>query len=166
MAFAGTLRQCVRSTARGLIERKAALVHAAKHVRFMLKILVPLAGIVVLAAIVVAALAWRFAASIDADVEAVAAVTPTEHAIVTEERLARMPSIVRRYLTWSGVVGRPIPASVRLTQTGRIRGNPGDGWMAFEALTAYGTLAGCGCRAPASPSGSSPMATSPTSSSP
>ena len=57
---------------------------------------------------------------------------------VRERDLDRLPEPVRRWLRWSGVVGRPIPATVRLRQAGDLRIG-GGGWVPFTAEEYYST---------------------------
>ena len=53
--------------------------------------------------------------------------------LVTASMLEAVPPCVRRYLGWSGVGGRHIPASVTLRQTGRMRSANDRRWMRFTA---------------------------------
>jgi hypothetical protein len=57
----------------------------------------------------------------------------TATAVVTEADIARLPEPVRRWMRWSGMVGRPRMRTVRLRQKGRMRTGAGKPWMAFEA---------------------------------
>ena len=57
---------------------------------------------------------------------------------VREGDLDGLPEPVRRWLRRSGVVGRPIPATVRLRQTGELRVG-GGGWVPFTAEQYYST---------------------------
>lgn len=68
-----------------------------------------------------------------------AAASGAEGTIVTEGDLADLPEPVRRWLRWSGVVGRARPAVVRLTQEGRFRQGEGRSWMPFTAAEVYTT---------------------------
>lgn len=52
---------------------------------------------------------------------------------VAEAELARLPEPVARWLRASGVVGRPIPAVVRLEQEGRLRSGIGARWVPVRA---------------------------------
>jgi hypothetical protein len=97
-------------------------------------------GLIVLVIIVAGAVnAVAFNTSIRSDAARAVAAARSAGTIVTEERIARLPPPVQRYLRWSGVVGKPIPAVVRVTQTGRIRGAPSDAWMDLEADETYTT---------------------------
>ena len=58
-------------------------------------------------------------------------------AIVTPEMLAGLPTPVRRYMNFSGVVGRPLVKSVIVKQTGRIHLAPEKRWMQFRATESY-----------------------------
>lgn len=58
-------------------------------------------------------------------------------AIVTSEMLATLPEPVRRYLEFSGVLGKPLVRTVVVKQTGRIRQSPEKPWMQFRAMESY-----------------------------
>jgi len=58
---------------------------------------------------------------------------PEDETPVTETDLAGLPSPVRRYLRFMGVVGRPRDWSLRTRFTGRFRMRPGMGWLPAEA---------------------------------
>jgi hypothetical protein len=62
-----------------------------------------------------------------------------EHTVVTAEMIKDMPTPVRRYLTYTGVIGKPIVDSVRLKQIGRIRESADKPWMNFDAEQYYTT---------------------------
>ena len=68
------------------------------------------------------------------DVQALrAGASPRRAGVVTEEMLADLPEPVRRYLRYTGVVGRPVPGIVRLRQQGTMRLGPGQRWLPLEA---------------------------------
>ena len=48
-----------------------------------------------------------------------------------------LPEPVRRYLRYTGVVGKPFPGTIRLRQTGRLRAGPGQRWVSLEAEEHY-----------------------------
>ena len=52
---------------------------------------------------------------------------------VTPAMLDLVPAAVRRYLTWSGVEGQPIPTTSCLHQVGRLRSANDKPWMNFRA---------------------------------
>jgi hypothetical protein len=58
-------------------------------------------------------------------------------AIITSEMLASLPAAVRKYLEFSGVVGKPLVNTVTVKQTGRIRQSPEEPWMQFRATETY-----------------------------
>lgn len=58
-------------------------------------------------------------------------------AIVTPEMLAGLPTPVRQYMNYSGVVGMPLVRSVIVKQAGRIRLGPEKRWMQFRATESY-----------------------------
>jgi hypothetical protein len=58
---------------------------------------------------------------------------------VDPERVAALPEPVRRSLTMSGALDRPIPTSVTLTQEGRIKTAPDRGWLPFTAEETFPT---------------------------
>lgn len=82
---------------------------------------------------------WRWNDRIAADVSRLSAAAARDVVVVTEERMTSLPAPVRRYLAYSGVVGKAIPSTVRLTQRGRIRNNAGASWMNLEAVQHYST---------------------------
>jgi hypothetical protein len=49
--------------------------------------------------------------------------------IVKESDLEQLPLIVRKYLSYVGVVGKEKVYNMRVVLEGRIRSNPGDSWM-------------------------------------
>lgn len=53
--------------------------------------------------------------------------------IVTEDMLQNLPDPVKRYLAYTGVVGKPMVQKVRLKQAGRIRKDTTKPWMNFRA---------------------------------
>ena len=72
------------------------------------------------------------------DVQALrAGASPGRAGVVTEEMLADLPEPVRRYLRYTGVVGRPFPGAIRLRQKGRMRLQPGQPWMPLDAEEHY-----------------------------
>lgn len=57
--------------------------------------------------------------------------------IVTEEMLQKLPDSMKRYLEYTGVVGKPRVQTVRLKQVGKIRKDATQPWMNFEAKQYY-----------------------------
>ena len=57
--------------------------------------------------------------------------------VITEGMLSDLPEPVRRYLRYTGVVGKPLPSTVRLHQKGRMRTGPGQPWMPLDAEEHY-----------------------------
>jgi hypothetical protein len=57
--------------------------------------------------------------------------------VVTEEMLADLPEPVRRYLRCTGVVGTPVPGTIRLHQEGRMRPGPGPKLRAMRVFVAW-----------------------------
>jgi hypothetical protein len=51
--------------------------------------------------------------------------------LIGEGDLTGLPSVVRRYFEYSGVLGKPRIASFAFTMGGRIRQGPGAAWMPF-----------------------------------
>ena len=60
-----------------------------------------------------------------------------EGQVVTADMLRGLPEPVQRYLTSSGVVGKPLVKTVRLKQTGKIRQSPRQQWMDIDAHEYY-----------------------------
>src|SRR5579864_8216623 len=65
----------------------------------------------------------------------------TGTAPVTEEDLARLPAVVRRYLRFMGGVGRPRDWSFQARFAGRFRLRPGTPWMALDSWQYNSSLA-------------------------
>jgi hypothetical protein len=81
---------------------------------------------------------WAFARLVRRDVQALhARASPARAGVVTEEMLVDLPSPVRRYLRYTGVVGKPFPRTVWLRQEGRMRPGPGQPWMPLTAEEHY-----------------------------
>lgn len=98
-----------------------------------------LAVLVLVAALVIGIGRYTFERRVDGEIDDLldtgdAAV----HDAVSEGDITRLPEPVQRWLRWSGVVGKPIPSTVRLTQEGEFR--LGDrGWLPFTAEEYYAT---------------------------
>ena len=82
-----------------------------------------LAGLAVLAGICAEVIGHRaFARLVRRDVQELQARASTGRAgAVTEEMLTGLPEPVCRYLRYTGVVGKPVPGTIRLHQEGRMR---------------------------------------------
>jgi hypothetical protein len=96
-------------------------------------------GAVVAAGAWVSGSYWLFNRTIEADIRRLEAEAATGGETVTAETVAALPAPVQRYLKWSGAIGKPIPALVRLEQRGRIRSAPDAAWMDLEAEEFYST---------------------------
>ena len=59
--------------------------------------------------------------------------------VVSEADLERLPLPIQRWLRAAGVLGKPIPAVVRIAQEGEFRLGPDKSWMPFTA-TEYFTI--------------------------
>jgi hypothetical protein len=57
--------------------------------------------------------------------------------IVTHKMLEGLPSPVRRYIAYTGVVGKPIVRTVHLKQVGKIRASADKPWMKLDAEEYY-----------------------------
>ena len=60
-----------------------------------------------------------------------------EGMIVSEEMLEDLPEPVRRYLGYTGVVGKPFVSTVRLEQRGTMYLGMDQGWVALDANQHY-----------------------------
>ena len=85
---------------------------------------------------VLAAYGW-FDASIRDELDSLEAAAAPQGTLITEEAIAELPEPAQRYLRNAGIVGKPIPRLVRVTQKGRIRGSADAQWMTFEARETY-----------------------------
>jgi hypothetical protein len=57
--------------------------------------------------------------------------------VVTADMLVDLPAPVQRYLTYSGIVDKPLAQTVRLKQVGRIRADSASAWMPLVAEEYY-----------------------------
>lgn len=105
----------------------------------MLRRLPALAGLAGVAAIGAERAGHRaFARLVRRDVQALhARASPPRAGVVTEQMLADLPGPVRRYLRYTGVLGRPFPGTIRLRQEGRMRPGPGQRWIPLDAEEHY-----------------------------
>ena len=105
----------------------------------MLRRLPAVAGLAVVAGIGAELAGHRaFTRLVLRDVQALRArASPGRAGVVAEEMLADLPEPVRRYLRYTGVVGRPIPGTVRLRQKGTMRPGPGRRWVPLDAEEHY-----------------------------
>jgi hypothetical protein len=79
-----------------------------------------------------------FSRLVRTDVQALFAQASTSGAgVVTEEMLAGLPEPVRRYLTYTGIVGKPLVRTVYLRQQGKMRPGPGQPWIPLAAEEYY-----------------------------
>jgi hypothetical protein len=109
----------------------------------MLRRLPALAGVAGLAAVGAELAGDRaFTQLVRRDVQALhARAAPARAGVVTEEMLAGLPEPVRRYLRYTGVVGKPFSAIIRLHQKGWMRLGPGPPWMPLDAEEHYSVQA-------------------------
>ena len=105
----------------------------------MLRRLPALAGLAALAGTCAQLAGHRaFARLVRRDVQALhARACPSRAGVVTEQMLADLPEPVRRYLRYTGVVGKPFPGTIRLRQKGRMRLAPGRPWIPLDAEEHY-----------------------------
>jgi hypothetical protein len=105
----------------------------------MLRRLTAVTGLAVVAGTGAEAAGHRaFARLVRRDVQALhARASPARAGVVTEEMLAALPEPVRRYLHYTGVVGKPFPGTIQLHQKGRMRPGPGQPWMPLDAEEHY-----------------------------
>lgn len=92
-----------------------------------------IANVIIAALAIVAVAHDRFAKRIDGEAEGVLAQARDETHVVTQDELRALPVPVAKWLTVSGVVGRPRAATVRLQQRGELRTKPDAAWMPARA---------------------------------
>ncbi len=91
------------------------------------------ANVIILIVAVIGLGTWRFESRYRSDVrESLARVRALPTDPVTEADLAPLPSPVRRYLRYAGVVGQPRVRSVRVTFRGEMRSRDQD-WFSFTS---------------------------------
>lgn len=101
----------------------------------LLKII--LSGILVIAAVIVGAYI-RFQMRVNADARDLYTKNRGETGvIVTADMLKGLPESVQRYLTYSGIVGKPLVNTVRLKQAGKFRQSAEQPWMDATAHEYY-----------------------------
>lgn len=83
---------------------------------------------------------WSFQNQFKADVKLVVKETFTEESIIKEEDLNNLPNVVRDYLKYVGVVGKPHIHNVKVSLEGQMR-NKGEPWFDFTSLQ-YNALRG------------------------
>jgi hypothetical protein len=87
---------------------------------------------------VLAAASRRFSARIRQDQEILLVHSTTAgDGVVTADMLGDLPDPVRRYLTYSGIVGKPLVSTVHLKQTGAMRPSPAGRWIPVDAEQYY-----------------------------
>jgi hypothetical protein len=81
----------------------------------------------------------RFDRLVKRDVEALLAraTTTAREAVVTEEMLKDLPEPVRRYLSHTGIVGKPFVNTVYLEQKGQMYLGSNQGWIPLDAEEHY-----------------------------
>ncbi|MCA9691533.1 MAG: DUF6544 family protein [Nannocystaceae bacterium] len=98
------------------------------------------ANALLLLPIIIASADVRFQRESDEVARALLASAPADPgAAVTSAELARLPEPVRRWLTSAGVVGKPRPRLVRLTQAGLLRTAPDQAYMPATAQQYFQT---------------------------
>lgn len=117
---------------------RGGIVRGAGGVAMFKLLLTILAVLVVAGAVVLVGAYLRLSAEITSDIDRLLAAADTAPGpLVTAAMLAGLPEPARRYFTHAGVIGRAIPRTVRLTQSGRIRASSEADWMALEAEEVY-----------------------------
>ena len=77
--------------------------------------------------------AWSFRSLVEANRTALLSGVGNEQRIVTEESVASLPPVIRKWLTRSNVVGKESIRTARLHQTGEMRPSKEGKWMPFRA---------------------------------
>lgn len=96
-------------------------------------------ALVILAVLAIGLAYWIFTQQIGADLDRLVAAAQPAGTIVTEAMLEGLPEPAQRYFRFAGILGKPIPRIVRLTQKGRIRSSAEAAWMNLEAEETYST---------------------------
>lgn len=95
---------------------------------------------IVMAAVIIAAAGyWQTLHAIGVDRDRLIASARPALGAITEAMLGSLPPPAQHYFRRAGVVDKPIPRIVRLTQRGRIRSSVDTAWMALEADETYAT---------------------------
>ncbi len=91
------------------------------------------ANIIILAVTVFGYGQWSFNRMVDAEADKIIATSRNTSKVVTEEMIHGLPAPIQRWLSNSGVIGKPLPYNLRLKQTGNMRTAPSQAWMELEA---------------------------------
>src|SRR6478752_5899223 len=100
---------------------------------------IAITAIVLLATVGIGVSYWLMVRSIADDLGRLMKSAQAPGTTITEAMVAGLPPPAQRYFRFAGVLGQPIPRTVRIKQKGRIRGSAVDNWMSFEADEAYST---------------------------
>ncbi len=95
-------------------------------------------GMAIAAPLTASVVGWRrFGRQIDREMEQLSNSNRDTRETVTEEMLANLPAPVQRYLTHTGVVGKPQVQSVYLEQVGTMHPDPDGPWIPLRARQFY-----------------------------
>jgi len=76
---------------------------------------------------------WHFNRFANKEIQSLLNKNPAQHTIVTENALAPLPAVVRKWLRRSGVPGQEMIRTVHLHQVGQMRLKPDVKWMTVKA---------------------------------
>ena len=92
-----------------------------------------IANVIVLAGVILGYASWDFRTMVKKELAAFLPVTSSSQNLLTEDALVSLPPVVQTWIRRAGAVGKPIPQTVHLKQTGQMRTTPGGNWMPVEA---------------------------------
>ncbi len=92
-----------------------------------------LANLLVVIFIVIGYGSWRHNKLVSSELEMFLAQNSVRQGMLTEEKIATLPTIVQTWLRRSNVVDKPVISSVHLWQKGEMRTSPVRRWMPFDA---------------------------------
>lgn len=97
-----------------------------------------IANIIMLALVWVGYAQYQFNQKVNKEVQAIFTNGST-HNIVTEETIKELPRVVQHWMKQSGVIGKEITYSARLTQSGALRPSKTQDWMPVLATQYFNT---------------------------
>ena len=92
-----------------------------------------IANIIILIVLVFAFAEWNFNRLVSREIKDFLPVSVNEEKYVTEADLLKVPPVIRKWLSRSNVIGKPVYQTVYLKQTGEMRTTPDGKWMSFQA---------------------------------
>ena len=98
-----------------------------------------IANVIILVGVVLAYGQWKWNGMLREEVKSFQPANLPESSILTKEMIAGLPPVVQKWMERSQVIGKKMVQQVEVTQSGRMRAQPGGNWMPLTA-TQYFTI--------------------------